>query len=122
MTRSVRSSDAARLSGTASGDFSSPWKARARSASRCGAGARQAEGTQFRQPTAATTRWRVSVLPATPLPVPGIGRARWGFELIRRRGGDSATFEVEARGAESRLALACLEYRSTAATAARMGG
>ena len=119
MTRSVRSSDAARLSGTASGDFSSPWKARARSASRCGAGARQAEGTQFRQPTAAATRWRVSVLPATPLSVPGIGRARWGFELIRRRGGDSATFEVEARGG---LALAFLECRSTGATAARMEG
>jgi hypothetical protein len=26
--------------------------------------------TDFGQPTAATTRWRVAVLPSTPLPVP----------------------------------------------------
>src|SRR5215831_19474658 len=31
---------------------------------------RQAEATEFRQPSAAMTRWRVSVLPSTPLPVP----------------------------------------------------
>src|SRR5215470_19769397 len=43
---------------------------------------RQSEAVDFGLPTAATTRWRVSVLPSTPLPVPGIGRARWGLELI----------------------------------------
>ena len=32
---------------------------------------RQTEATDFGQPTAAMTRWRVSVLPSTPLPVPG---------------------------------------------------
>src|SRR6266436_9803616 len=39
---------------------------------------RPAEAAEFGLPTATTTRWRVSVLPSTPLPVPGIGRARWG--------------------------------------------
>jgi len=73
------------------------------------------------QPTAATTRWRVSVLPSTPLPVPGIGRARWGLELVRCRGGRSAAFEVEASDAKGRLALAStLAYRITQAVRARM--
>src|SRR5215468_1873060 len=31
---------------------------------------RRADATEFQQPTAATTRWRVSALPSTPLPVP----------------------------------------------------
>ena len=31
---------------------------------------RQAEAVEFDQPTASTTRWRVSALPSTPLPVP----------------------------------------------------
>ena len=66
---------------------------------------RQAEAADFGLPTAATTRWRVSVLPSTPLPVPGIGRARWGLELIRCRGGGAATFELEACDAKGRLAL-----------------
>ena len=81
----------------------------------------QADATEFRQPTAATTRWRVSVLPSTPLPVPGIGRARWGLELIRCRGGGAATFELEACDAKGRLALAStLAYRQIQAARARM--
>jgi protein ImuA len=59
----------------------------------------------FGQPTAAVTRWRVSALPSAPLPVPGVGRARWRLELIRCRGGESACFEVEACDAQGRLAL-----------------
>jgi protein ImuA len=59
----------------------------------------------FGQPTASVTRWRVTVLPATPLPVPGVGRARWRVELIRCRAGESADFEVEACDAKGRLAL-----------------
>src|SRR5262249_23734671 len=59
----------------------------------------------FGQPTAAVTRWRVSALPSAPLPVPGVGRARWRLELIRCRGGESAEFEVEACDAQGRLAL-----------------
>jgi hypothetical protein len=63
------------------------------------------EPGDFGQPTAAVTRWRVSALPSHPLPVPGIGRARWRLELVRCRGGESACFEVEACDAQGRLAL-----------------
>jgi protein ImuA len=81
---------------------------------------RQVGAAEFSQPTAATTRWRVSVLPSTPLPVPGIGRARWGLELVRCRGGGAATFEVEACDAKGHLALAStLAYRPTQAARAR---
>lgn len=66
---------------------------------------RQTEAADFGQPTASVTRWRVSVLPSTPLPVPGVGRARWQVELIRCRAGESADFEVEACDAKGRLAL-----------------
>jgi hypothetical protein len=66
---------------------------------------RQVEAAEFRQPTAATTRWRISVLPSTPLPVPGMGRARWRLQLVRCRRGESAEFEVEACDAQGRLAL-----------------
>jgi len=50
-------------------------------------------------------RWRVTTLPSTPLPVPGVGRARWLVELIRCRAGESAHFELEACDAKGRLAL-----------------
>jgi protein ImuA len=66
---------------------------------------RQTETADFGQPTASVTRWRVSALPATQLPVPGVGRARWQLELIRCRAGESADFEVEACDAKGRLAL-----------------
>src|SRR5579871_4920154 len=57
------------------------------------------------QPTAAVTRWRVSALPSAPLPVAGVGRARWRLELIRCRGGESACFDVEACDAQGHLAV-----------------
>ena len=38
---------------------------------------RQSDAADFGQPTAAVTRWRVSVLPSVALPVPGVGRSRW---------------------------------------------
>ena len=66
---------------------------------------RHPEAAAFGQPSAAVTRWRVSAVPSTPLPVPGIGRPRWWLELIRCRGGESAVFEVEACDAMGRLAL-----------------
>jgi protein ImuA len=66
---------------------------------------RPAEAADFGQPTASVTRWRVTVLPATPLPVPGVGHPRWQLELIRCRAGESADFEVEACDAKGRLAL-----------------
>ena len=57
---------------------------------------RQQEAYDFGQPTAAMTRWRISVLPSAPLPVPGLGRARWLIELIRARAGESLDIELEA--------------------------
>ncbi|MHA6685375.1 ImuA family protein [Mesorhizobium sp. A556] len=66
---------------------------------------RQTDTTDFGQPTASVTRWRVSVLSSTPLPVPGVGRARWQLELIRCRAGESADFEVDACDAKGRIAL-----------------
>jgi protein ImuA len=79
---------------------------------------RPAEAADFGQPTAATTRWRVSALPSTPLPVAGVGRARWLIELIRCRAGDCADFELEACDETGRLALpADLAHRSSSAPA-----
>jgi protein ImuA len=66
---------------------------------------RQTEVADFGQPTAAVTRWRVTALPSSPLPVPGVGRARWQIELIRCRAGESAEFELEACDAQGRLAV-----------------
>lgn len=66
---------------------------------------RQTEAADFGQPTAASTRWRVSALPSRPLPVPGVGRHRWLVELIRARAGESADFELEACDEQGRLAL-----------------
>jgi protein ImuA len=66
---------------------------------------KQTDAADFGQPTAATTRWRVSVLPSVPLPVAGVGRARWRVELIRCRAGESADFVLEACDAQGRLAL-----------------
>lgn len=81
---------------------------------------RQIEAADFGQPTAAVTRWRISVLPSAPLPVPGVGRARWLLELIRCRAGESADFEVEACDAKGRLALpAHLAHGSAAPGAGR---
>jgi protein ImuA len=64
-----------------------------------------AAASDFGQPTAATTRWRITALPSSPLPVAGVGRPRWFVELIRCRAGESAEWELEACDAEGRLAL-----------------
>jgi len=56
---------------------------------------RRTEATDLGQPTAAT-RWRISALPSTPLPLPGVGRPRWLVELVRCPAGESADFELEA--------------------------
>lgn len=79
---------------------------------------RAAEAADFGQPTASMTRWRVTALPSSPLPVPGVGRPRWLVELIRARAGDCADFELEACDEAGRLALpAELADRSAAAGA-----
>ena len=78
------------------------------------------EAGELGQPTAAVTRWRITALPSTPLPVPGIGRARWRLELVRVRGGDSAAWEVEACDGQGRLTLSTdLADRSAKPTAGR---
>lgn len=66
---------------------------------------RQTEASDFGQPTASTTRWRVSVLPSEDLPVPGIGRARWLLELMRSRAGERAEFEIGACDDKGRIHL-----------------
>lgn len=82
---------------------------------------RMAEASDFGQPTASVTRWRVTALPSAPLPVPGIGRARWLVELIRARAGDCADFELEACDDKGRLALpADVARRSAAQDAGRL--
>lgn len=64
---------------------------------------RPADAAAFGQPTAAVTRWRVSVLPSVPLPVPGVGRSRWRLELLRCRGGEGFGIDVEACDGDGRL-------------------
>lgn len=66
---------------------------------------REKDAAEFGLPTAAKTRWRVSPLPSSPLPVPGIGRARWRLELLRCKGGHTAEFHVEACDDQGCLAL-----------------
>jgi protein ImuA len=83
---------------------------------------RHTEASDFGAPTAAMTRWRVSVLPSEPLPVPGVGRHRWLVELIRARAGESADFELEACDEQGCLALpAELVHRPVAAEGWRRG-
>ncbi len=77
------------------------------------------------EPTAATTRWRVSALPSPPpLPhapeTPGLARARWRLELLRCRGGEPASWIMEASDATGHLDLpADLADRPVAAPAGR---
>jgi protein ImuA len=66
---------------------------------------RPAEAADFGQPTASATRWRITPLPASSLPVPGVGRPRWFVELIRAKAGECAEFEVEASDEEGRIAI-----------------
>lgn len=66
---------------------------------------RQSEAKDYGQPTASTTRWRVSVLPSEPLPVAGVGRARWLAELMRVKAGECCEFELGAPDAAGRMCL-----------------
>jgi protein ImuA len=79
---------------------------------------RPTEAVDFGQPTAAVTRWRVTAVPSAPLPVPGVGPARWLVELLRARAGECAEFVVDACDATGHLALpADLADRSVATQA-----
>lgn len=64
---------------------------------------RQPEATDFGNPSASATRWRVSPLPSTPLPVAGIGRSRWFVELMRARGAEARDWTLEACDKRGRL-------------------
>ena len=66
---------------------------------------RMTEASDFGQPTASVTRWRISAMPSEALPVPGIGRPRWLVELIRARAGECTDFVLEACDEQGRLAL-----------------
>lgn len=71
---------------------------------------RQHDDPVLAEPNAALTRWRIAALPsAPPLPhapdIPGLGRARWRLDLLRCRGGNPATWIVEACDATGHLAL-----------------
>lgn len=67
----------------------------------------------------AVTRWRIGSAPSAPLPVPGIGRARWQVELARQRGGPGFSLILEACDAQGRLALPALSADRPAAPADR---
>ncbi|MCQ9156303.1 ImuA family protein [Acidomonas methanolica] len=79
---------------------------------------RQTEAAEFGQPTASTTRWRISLLPSAPLPVPGVERPRWLLELLRARSGESADFEVEGCDAKGRLGPAGVTHPAVLADGA----
>jgi protein ImuA len=87
--------------------------------------ARQHDDPALAAPNAAVTRWRIAALPSPPpLPqapgVPGLGRARWRLTLLRCRGGEPATWTVEACDASGHLVLAAeLPDRSAAPLLAR---
>lgn len=55
--------------------------------------------------TAAATRWRITPVPSAPLPVAGLGRARWQIELTRCRGAAARTWIMEACDAQGCLSL-----------------
>jgi protein ImuA len=80
-------------------------------------------------PNAAVTRWRIAVVPSSPSPLPshaptltlprwrgregegggwgpGVGRPRWQVELLRCRGGEPASWEVEEADATGHVSLA----------------
>ncbi|WP_421581153.1 ImuA family protein [Shinella sp. M31] len=64
---------------------------------------RQSEATDYGQPTASATRWRVSIIPSEPLPVDGLGRPRWMVELMRARAGECFNVVVGACDDQGRI-------------------
>jgi len=58
-------------------------------------------------PNAAITRWRITARPSRAAPgEPGVGRPRWRVELLRCRGGEPASWEVEVPDATDHVSLA----------------
>lgn len=70
-------------------------------------------------PSSAMTRWRIGCAASDPLPYAGVGRARWLVELVRQRGGNPFSLEVEACDDTGRLALpAAVAHRAPATVGA----
>jgi protein ImuA len=77
---------------------------------------RHVDAREYGLPTTSFTRWRVTEARSAPLPVRGVGRARWHLELMRCRAGNGADFEVEACNAKGLIAIpAILADRSAEA-------
>ncbi|MBV9815562.1 MAG: hypothetical protein JO229_07405, partial [Alphaproteobacteria bacterium] len=58
-------------------------------------------------PNAAMTRWRVAALPSRPSQgEPGVGCPRWLVELLRCRGGEPGSWEMEVPDATDHVSLA----------------
>ncbi|WP_419826228.1 ImuA family protein [Sphingomonas sp.] len=68
-------------------------------------------------PSAAATRWRVGCLPSARLPVAGVGRARWRVDLVRQRGGEAHSWNLEGCDAHGRLAVPAPSRDRAGATA-----
>jgi protein ImuA len=66
---------------------------------------RKADEDPLAAPSAALTRWRIAAAPSAPLPVAGVGRARWHVDLARQRGGEPFNLFMEGPDDEGRLAL-----------------
>ena len=66
---------------------------------------KRAEVDPLGSPSAATTRWRIGCAPSAPLPVPGVGRARWAVALERQRGGAPHSWLLEGCDAQGCLAV-----------------
>jgi len=77
---------------------------------------RHVDAREYGLPTTSFTRWRVTAVRSDPLPVRGVGRAKWHLELMRCRAGNGADFEVEACNAKGLIAIpATLADRSAEA-------
>lgn len=86
---------------------------------------RRHNDARLAEPSTAATRWRVSALPSlAPLAhspaTPGLARPLWRLELVRCRGGEPASWIVEACDATGRLGVpADLADRPAAAASGR---
>lgn len=89
---------------------------------------RRFDDPALRQPSAATTRWRVGALPSPPAlahapDVAGLHRPLWRLDLMRCRGGEPASWTVEGCDAQGRLAVAAvLADRAAAPSRFRAAG
>ena len=57
------------------------------------------------EPLAASSRWKITVLPSAPHRIPEAGRARWQLELLQSRIGATGQWIVEAPDAQGHLRL-----------------